>query len=182
MKNLLFSSILTFIIFNASFSQEAPLWMRYPAISPSGQTIVFSFKGDLYTVPAAGGQARLLTFHEGYDQLPVWSPDGQTIAFASDRFGNFDIYTIPAEGGKANRITTHSSGEYPGSFTPDGKFILFSVHIQDVPENTQYPTGMFTELYKVPANGGRPVQVLSTPALEASMEAGAHIAMFTECS
>jgi len=170
MKNLLFSSILTFIIFNASFSQEAPLWMRYPAISPDGQTIVFSFKGDLYTVPAAGGQARLLTFHEGYDQLPVWSPDGKAIAFASDRFGNFDIYTIPAEGGKANRITTHSSGEYPGSFTPDGQYILFSAHIQDVPENVQYPTGMFTELYKVPANGGRPVQVLSTPALEAFMD------------
>jgi Tol biopolymer transport system component len=51
--------------------------MRYPAISPDGKTIVFTYKGDLYRVPAAGGQAIPLTTHPAEDYMPVWSHDGK---------------------------------------------------------------------------------------------------------
>ena len=57
-------------------AQTAPLWLRYPAISPDGKTIVFSYKGDLFTVGSQGGEARQLTTHSAYDAYPVWSPDG----------------------------------------------------------------------------------------------------------
>ena len=163
MKRLLILNLLL-LITSFVISQDSPLWMRYPAISPDGETIVFSYQGDLYTVPAEGGDAKILTMHKAYDYNPVWSPDGKTIAFASRRFGNFDIYTIPLKGGKAKRITTNSSNEYPTAFTPDGEYILFSAFIQDVPDNVQYPTGMFAELYKVPLEGGRTLQVLPTTA------------------
>ena len=58
-------------------AQETPMWMRYPAISPDGKTIVFSYKGDLYKVAAAGGDAYPLTLHEAHDYMPVWSRDGK---------------------------------------------------------------------------------------------------------
>ena len=73
-------------------AQDHPLWLRYPAVSPDGGTILFCFKGDIYKVPAAGGQAVPLTLSEAYDYAPVWSHDGRSIAFASDRFGNFDVF------------------------------------------------------------------------------------------
>src|SRR5579864_6193501 len=77
---------------------NAPLWMRYPAISPDGKTIAFSFEGHLFVVPSSGGLAQPLTAGTAVDTSPVWSPDGKSIAFASDRYGNLDIFLISAEG------------------------------------------------------------------------------------
>jgi len=161
LKNLLLLAVFTIAVQSIIAN---PLWMRYPSISPDGSTIVFSYKGDLYTVPSNGGDAKILTVHEAYDYNPIWSPDSKTIAFASNRFGNFDIFTIPANGGKTSRITTHSTGEYPTQFTPDGKYILYSAQIQDNPLNIEFPSRVLDELYKISVNGGRETQVLSTPA------------------
>lgn len=80
-------------------AENDPLWMRYPAISPNGETIAFTYKGDIYTVPANGGKATQLTTHPAHDTRPVWSPDGSKIVFASDRNGNFDIFVMDKEGG-----------------------------------------------------------------------------------
>ena len=99
-------------------------WLRYPAISPDGTTIVFSYKGDIYLVGAEGGEAKQLTSHTAHDYAPVWSPDGKQIAFASDRHGNFDLYIMSVEGGNPKRLTTHSSNDMPWSFTPDGKSLV----------------------------------------------------------
>ena len=143
-------------------AQQTPLWMRYPAISPDGKTIVFSYKGDLYKVPASGGEAYPLTLHEAYDYMPVWSHDGKWIAFASDRYGNFDVYVMPATGGEAKRLTYHSANDIPYDFTPDNKTVLFGTSRNDIYTSARFPQrALFQKLYEVPVTGGRSVMYLS---------------------
>ena len=153
--------------FAAVTAQDNPQWLRYPAISPDGQTLLFEYKGDIWSVPAAGGAAVPLTLSETYEFAPVWSHDGKSIAFASDRYGNFDVFVMPASGGEAKRLTFHSTREVPSSFTADDRAILFSGARQDLVSHVQFPTGGMTELYSVPADGGRVSQILTTPANDA---------------
>ncbi len=146
---------------------ERALWLRYPAISPDGQTVAFAYKGNLWKVAVGGGTATPLTVSEAHNTMPVWSPDGTRIAFASDRYGNFDVFLMPAEGGEAKRLTFHSADEMPTSFTPDGKAVLFTAAILDSASNAQFPTPAQPELYEVGIAGGMPEQVLTTPAMYA---------------
>ncbi len=146
---------------------DRALWLRYPAISPDGRTIAFEYRGNLWKVSSEGGVATPLTVGDSYNSMPVWSPDGGTIAFASDRNGNLDVYVMPAEGGRATRLTYHSADEIPSSFTPDGKSVLFSASILDAATNSEFPTAARPELYKVDLQGHMPEQVLTTTALYA---------------
>lgn len=156
-------------------------WLRYPSISPDGKSVVFSYGGNLYIVGSEGGEARKLTSHQAYDYAPVWSPDGKTIAFASDRFGNFDIYKVSAEGGVPVRLTTNSAKETPWTFTPDGKSILFTARIQDPASSVLFPKASMTELYSVSVEGGRPQQVLATPAEEVSFVGNTATFLYQDC-
>lgn len=139
-------------------------WIRYAAISPNGEQIVFANKGDLYLVASKGGEARPLTFHKAHDFMPVWSHDGSKIAFASERYGNFDIFVINANGGAAKRLTYHSTNEYPYSFSNDDKNVIFGAQRLDAASHRQYPTRSQPELYQVAANGGRVDQIWTIPA------------------
>ncbi|MCK4429855.1 MAG: PD40 domain-containing protein, partial [Candidatus Aminicenantes bacterium] len=65
---------------------------RYPAISPDGKQIAFSYMEDLWMVSSEGGKAVRLTDHVAYDREPIWSPDGQWLAFTSNRKGNNDVF------------------------------------------------------------------------------------------
>ena len=147
-----------------SVSAATPLWLRDAKLSPDGSTIAFTYKGDIYKVGVKGGEAVRLTTLDSYESVPVWSPDGKSIAFASDRNGGQDVYIMPASGGSARRLTFNSANELPESFTPDGKYVLFSASIQDPAGSALFPSGRLTEVYKVPVGGGRIEQLLATPA------------------
>jgi len=143
-----------------------PLWMRYPSISPDGQTIVFCYKGDIYKVSAQGGDATAITTSDAYDFMPVWSPDGQSIAFASDRSGNYDIYTIDLNGGGTQRLTFYSSNDYPQCFKKIGNEwnVVFSSARMDNATFSQFPYGALSELYAVPVTAGKETQIVSIAA------------------
>ncbi len=163
MKRLTTTFLFLFIGATA-LAQVNPKWVRWPSISPNGQHIVFTYKGDLYKVSSQGGDATQLTFHQAHDFMPVWSKDGETIAFASDRYGNFDVFTMNPMGGEATRLTFHSGNESPYSFSSDDRYVIFGGMRNDIAEHRQYPTGSQPELYQVPIAGGRVDQVWTIPA------------------
>ena len=81
MKRVL--TIIAAAVVSASlFAQENPLWLRKSAISPDGNTIAFAYQGDIFTVPAKGGEARQITANAAYDSDPLWTPDGKQIGRA----------------------------------------------------------------------------------------------------
>ncbi len=133
---------------NGSADGEGIKRTRYPALSPDGKTLAFGYQGDLWTVPASGGRAERLTSHLARDIQPVWSPDGKSVLFSSNRYGNNDLFLISADGGTPRRMTYHSASEAPASFSPDGKWILFY--------GTAYGS---MDLYRMPASGGEPVRL-----------------------
>ncbi|TVP45444.1 MAG: peptidase S41 [Mongoliibacter sp.] len=154
-----------------AIAQSTPLWLRYPAISPDGKEIVFGYKGDLFKVGINGGVASPLTLHEAHNAMPVWSPDGKHIAFASDRYGNFDVYIIPSSGGEARRLTFHSGNDFPWDFTPDGKQVIFSSPRNDLYTSVRFPNkGLFGKLYAVPVEGGRNVLISTAGMQNASFD------------
>lgn len=153
------------ILFTASVavtaqeSSEGPLWMRYSAISPDGSTIAFAYKGDIFTVPVTGGQARQITSNSAFDSRPVWSPDGSRIAFASYRMGSADVFIVDRNGGEPVRLTTHSANEFPITFMNDST-VLYSAYIQPSAESIQFPSG-YDQVWAVSTDGGRPAMFSS---------------------
>ena len=94
-------------------------------VSPDGQTIVFDLLGDLYTMPFAGGTATSLTQGMAFDGQPRFSPDGQTVAFISDRSGGDGLWTISVDKADTVRITKGNNSAYQSpEWTPDGDYIV----------------------------------------------------------
>ena len=136
----------------SAMAQANPLWMRFPAISPDGKTVAFSYKGDIWTVPSTGGQARQITTNPAYEAYPVWSPDSRQIAFASSREGSMDIYVVGRDGGTPRRVTTDSGDEYPMAWRNDSTILLKA---SIMPKAKSIMFADFSQVYEVSSNGGR---------------------------
>ncbi len=119
---------------------------RFPAISPDGETIVFGWAGDLWQVPADGGEARRLTAHPGEDRLPQFSPDGSRIAFTSDRYGPSGLFTMDADGSNVVEALVVDRAALLTDFGDDGKLYFTGYHEPDVYRNPRP--------YSVDAAGG----------------------------
>lgn len=143
--------ILLLLWFSAGRAEEPLVGARYPAISPDGKTIAFSYMGDLWSVSAQGGRAHRLTDHAAYDREPVWSPDGRWIAFSSNRHGNNDVFVIPSGGGVARQLTYHTGNDAASDFSPDGRWIYF-----------HSSRSSSSSIYKIPFEGGNAIPVLDT--------------------
>lgn len=99
-KSLLtLAAILTLSI--ATYSQTKLL--RFPDIR--GDRVVFTYGGDLWTAPAAGGTATHLTTHPGVEVFGKFSPDGKWVAFTGQYDGDEQVYVVPTSGGEPRQLT-----------------------------------------------------------------------------
>ena len=154
-KKLIFSLLVLVGAPSLLMAADEARLLRFPATN--GNEIVFSYAGDLYKVPATGGEAQRLTSHVGYEMFPRFSPDGKTIAFTGQYDGNTEVYTMPATGGEPLRVTytaTNSRddlGDRMGpnnivmTWTPDGSRIVYRNRIGD---------GFTGKLFTVDKEGG----------------------------
>lgn len=122
-----------------------------PVWSPDGKWIAFSMRGDIWKVPANGGQAIALTQGPAYYFEPAWSLDGKRIAFSRDSSGNLDLGIVDAQGGNAQRITTDPDVDVEPAWSHDGASIYFvsgrghergerfTIYRHDLAANTDVP-------------------------------------------
>ena len=129
----------------AMAAEDTALLAHSPTLSRT--QIVFAYGGYLWSVPREGGEARQLTTG-GHEALPVFSPDGNWIAFTGQYDGNVDVFVMPAEGGEPRRLTWHPDPDVAVGWTPDSKKVLFY--------SPREAYADIDRLYTVPVEGGWP--------------------------
>ena len=134
----------------------SPALSGTPRWSPDAQQIVFDSRpagnGDIFVIDSEGGSPRKLTTEPSNEVVPSWSRDGRWIYFASDRTGSYEVWKMPSTGGPPVQVTRH--GGFASFESPDGKFLYYAKGL------------VIPGLWRVPANGGEEVEVIS------SLEAG----------
>src|SRR5260370_16708734 len=98
--------------------------LRHPTYS-NGK-VAFSYLGDLWIANENGSGVQRLTDNQARDVFPRFSPDGNWIAFSSNREGNYDVYVIPATGGKPRQLTFHRTDDHALTSTPAGNTLILT--------------------------------------------------------
>jgi tricorn protease len=114
-------------------------FMRDPHVANG--MITFSYYGDIWIANVDGTGARRLTSNIARDIAPRFSPDGEWVAFSSNRFGNNDVFLIPVSGGEPSQLTFHSGNDVVAGWTPDGQH----VNVHHRPRNASF---LFTHVYR----------------------------------
>jgi tricorn protease len=122
-----------------------------PAISPDGREIAFVSGGDIWSVAAGGGEARLLVTHPATESRPLYSPDGTRLAFVSTRTGGGDIYVLTLASGELTRLTYSDRMDALDGWSHDGKWIYFTSGVNDVAGQG--------DIFRVSSVGGTPLEV-----------------------
>ncbi|MDQ2766501.1 MAG: DPP IV N-terminal domain-containing protein, partial [Gemmatimonadota bacterium] len=139
----------------SAHEHAAPLIARRsfsePDYSPDRREIAFVSGGDIWSVPASGGEAHLLVSDASSDRRPLFSPDGSQLAFMSNRNGGMNIYVLTFATGALRRLTFGDGGDQLDSWSRDGKWIYLSTSANDI-------SGM-SDVYRVGAEGGTPSAV-----------------------
>jgi len=110
------------------FTTDEGTWMNLD-VSPDGRTIVFDLLGDIYTIPIAGGTAKVLRTGLAYEVQARFSPDGKHILFTSDAGGGDNIWTMKADGSDAKEVTKEKFRLLNnGNWIPGGDYIVARKH------------------------------------------------------
>jgi Tol biopolymer transport system component len=150
------------------FTTDEGTWISLD-VSPDGKTIAFELLGDIYTLPIAGGEAKLISGGMAFDSQPKFSSDGKWIAFLSDRDGNENVWTMRADGSDAKQISKDPSGEFASpSWSPDGNYVFVS--------KAGFGINTF-EIWMYHVQGGSGVQVTKAKPAPATPRAERHNAL-----
>ena len=172
MKSCLAAILALAAVCSTALAQTAePTWLRYPAISPDGARSSSPTRATCTACPPRAAPPSRSRAHAAQDFMPVWSHDGRQIAFASDRYGNFDVFVDAGQGGEPRRLTFHSAAEYPYTFRP-----ATGRSSSARPARTRRPTAgsrparsPSCTAWRRPA--GASLQVLTTPAEDVQVSA-----------
>lgn len=154
MKKTLLLSLLFAGAVTAVEAEEARL-LRFPATN--GQDVVFTYAGDLYKAPLAGGQAQRLTSHVGTEMFARFSPDGRSIAFTGQYDGNTEVYLIPANGGEPERLTytaTNSRDDLGDRMGPNNIVMAWTRDGEDIIYRNRISDGFSGKLWSISKDGG----------------------------
>ncbi len=140
----------------ASFTTTRGTWMSVD-ISPDGSTLVFDLLGQLYTMPATGGQATALTSGLAFNSQPRFSPDGKRIVFISDRSGGDNVWIMSLDRKDTVQVSKGNDNLYHSpEWTPDGKYVVVS--------RSGGPLGGAAKLWIYHVDGGNGIQLIKEPA------------------
>jgi tricorn protease len=142
--------LLSFAIPTVCAQDDSPYFVSHPSLTPDGETILFSYETDLWSVPSRGGTATRLTAMDGVETRPVVSPDGKWVAFSSNQFGNMDVFVMPLAGGEITRLTWHQADDEVENWSWDSSTIYFTSNREN----------RFSS-WSVLAEGGTPKRVFS---------------------
>lgn len=156
------ASLATLLLCTSLLAQDLRPALGEPALSPDGKELAFVSGGDIWTVAAGGGEARLLVTDPATEWRPMWSPDGKRLAFVSNRTGNGDIYLINLPGGTATRVTYDDGRDQLDGWSRDGKWLYFSSTSRDI-------AGM-NDVWRVSPPGGTPSQSMSGTPMQVTFE------------
>jgi tricorn protease len=143
--------LLLAVFTTASLAAQGRPAFYEPGISADGSEIAFVSGGDIWTVPAQGGAARLLVSHSAHESRPLYSPDGAMLAFNSNRHGSLDIFVMELATGAVRRLTHDSGSEELTGWSADSRWIYFASSSEDI-------AGM-TDVFRVRVSGGTPMAV-----------------------
>jgi tricorn protease len=124
MRTLVFSLLLAAL--SPILSAAGTPYLAEPALCPTRPEIAFVSGGDIWVVPSKGGEAHLLVSHPADESRPLYSPDGNKLAFISTRTGGGDIYILTFASGDLKRLTFDDGMEQLDAWSRDGKWIYFS--------------------------------------------------------
>jgi len=143
------------------FTTDEGTWLSLD-VSPDGKTLIFDLVGDLYTMPITGGEARKISNGMGFNNQPHFSPDGQLIAFVSDRGGAENVWISKPDGSDPKQLSQDEQVEFASpTWTPDGQYVIAA-------RESQFPIQTF-ELWMYHIKGGAGVQITkSKPKPDAS--------------
>ena len=143
--------VASMFILPRSFAEETRL-LRQPSISDSH--IAFVYAGDIWITDLSGQNSKRLTSTAAVESHPHFSPDGQRVAFSSNRSGTNSVYVMPSIGGQANRLSWHAAGGSVRGWTPDGQKVLFASGRDTAPRP-------FNRLWTIAIDGGPAELVLN---------------------
>ncbi len=126
-----------------------------PALSPDGSRVVLAALGDLWIVPVAGGAATRITNDPALDTAPMWSPDGASIVYSSDRAGGMNLWVHDVAAHSDRQLTKLAVAAMDAAWSPDGKRVAF-VDGDGKVQAVDVATGVVTTLHDHLNEPGRP--------------------------
>jgi tricorn protease len=162
MKRLLCFVLVQLALLSTNLYAEETRLLRQPTVSDSH--IAFTHAGDIWLTDLNGANSQRLTSTAAVESHPHFSPDGQQIAFSSNRSGTNSVYVMPTTGGQATRLTWHADGGGVRGWTPDGQKVLFTSGRDTAPRP-------INRLWTVSVTGGPAELVLNQWAFNGSFSA-----------